>query len=245
MNKSANIRTHIANNPGATNADIAQVLGYPASYIAAVTSKAIQRGEMTRKLAGRTLSNVPYYGFYQVSQVPAIRERSHKAEKPKPVAAPRQNSLDGALNELVDTYAETLTQAIVARIKAKLENTLASQLQTALPKPPAKPDIVIQKPRLPKVGVVGLLPQQAGLISQEFCETFDLLFWNDRNGDGIGALKSMGAHCDMVFLHIAHCSHTAEDALKSVSANFTRVGGGMTQLRDALTTYYVEKEEFK
>lgn len=107
--------------------------------------------------------------------------------------------------------------------------------------PPKLPVIEQAQPRKPRVGITGLLPQQAGMIQSEFCDTFDITFWNDRNGDGHGTLRAMGKGCDIVFFHKNHANHTTQDTLKNVGANFVIVGGGMSQLRDALTKYYVEQ----
>jgi len=107
--------------------------------------------------------------------------------------------------------------------------------------PPKLPVIEQAQPRKPRVGITGLLPQQAGMIQSEFCDTFDITFWNDRNGDGHGTLRAMGKGCDIVFFHKNHANHTTQDILKNVGANFVIVGGGMSQLRDALTKYYVEQ----
>ena len=107
--------------------------------------------------------------------------------------------------------------------------------------PPKLPVIEQAQPRKPRVGITGLLPQQAGMIQSEFCDTFDITFWNDRNGDGHGTLRAMGKNCDIVFFHKNHATHNTQDILKNVGANFVVIGGGMTQLRDALTKYYVEQ----
>jgi hypothetical protein len=95
-------------------------------------------------------------------------------------------------------------------------------------------------PRKRKILVTGLLPQQAGIIQQEFNDCFTVEFWNDRNGDGFDRLKALGRSCECVFMHIAHASHKVKELLEAVGATITPVNGGMTQMREAITAYYVK-----
>lgn len=244
----------IKENPGATNADIAKHFALSASSASTRTGQLYKAGYVTRKGSSPNLRGNVVYSYYAhtAAEGKTKVERLHLA---KPALAPTKThdkpiedlSLDSLVGDFVQSFANTLATSIVSQLKPRLEEELKRVLPAALPspvtlqQPPHKPVEVIQKARLPRIGVTGLLPQQAGMIQQEFCDTFDITFWNDRNGDGQGSLKAMGSGCEVVFYHVNHSAHTTELALKSVGAKIIHVNGGMSQMRDAITKYYVEQ----
>lgn len=115
-----------------------------------------------------------------------------------------------------------------------------SVIDASLMQPPKTPQVVAPRVRLPKVCVTGMKPTEAGKISQEFAETFDLAFWNDRQGDGVDQLKACSKNCDVVFWHVKHGSHSDEEIAKNGSAKLVRVGGDLTQMRIKLRQYFEE-----
>ena len=245
MKKAEMIREFLSKNPGAESAAIAEAIGSSASAVAAWCKQMFDRGVLRREPTSKTLSNVQKYGYWVADAIKRDNVVSlpdvERVAKPKKRTEPATSvSLDTIVSGFVDNFAATLADSIVAKLRPQLEERLKLALPAVLPKPPTAPEIVEEKARLPKVGVTGLLPQQAGLITTEFCETFELHFWNDRNGDGQGALRAL-AKCDAVFVHINHTSHTTENSLKAAGANIIRVPGGLTAMRDALTRYYVEE----
>lgn len=156
------------------------------------------------------------------------------------------------LNAVVDEVGKNLAGQIINVLEASLKKWLAEQL-TALvsanapsyltlskSEPPSKPEQKQVINRLPKICVCGLMPQQAGMIQTEFHQTFDLTFWNNKQGDSNDSLLANGKNCEAVFLHIDHSAHHIENTLKSVRAKIVKVPGGMTAMRDALTNYFIE-----
>lgn len=150
--------------------------------------------------------------------------------------------MDTMLATFVDQFADSLVDAVLDALKPRIEAKLREALPQVLPQiaPPKAPEVIPASHSKPKVGVTGLLPQQAGMIATEFGDTFDLRFWNDRNGDGVKQLKSMGVGCEIVFWNTGFCAHGTEAMLRNTGAKVVNFGGGMTQLRDLLTEYYVE-----
>lgn len=155
---------------------------------------------------------------------------------------PNDKSLDDILSSFADQLATTLVDRVVDKLKASIETKLREAVPQALPTLP-KRDEALKPAPLMKVCITHLLPQQAGMLAQEFGQAFDLRFWNDKTGDGVSTLKSLGVTCDYVLHHTDHASHATDGILKSIGARVIRVSGGMTRLRDELTRLYVEGKE--
>lgn len=114
------------------------------------------------------------------------------------------------------------------------------KIDPSLMQVPKEPEPQPVRVRLPRVCVTGMKPIEAGKISTDFSETFDLTFWNDRQGDGIDQLKACAKNCDMIFWHVKHGSHSDEEIARSGSAKIVRVGGDLTQMRKKLREYFYE-----
>ena len=161
---------------------------------------------------------------------------------PKPVAietAPltqssTQNEPILSLADLADSLATRVLDALMPMIGESLKAQLPGRIEKAVRTIQALPEQV-SKPRLPKVLVVGLLPQQAGFIATEFGELFDLSFWKDGQPD---TLKALARHADKVIVMTGWVSHYHLDLIRAAHADFEAVGGGMSTLRDSLETYY-------
>lgn len=91
------------------------------------------------------------------------------------------------------------------------------------------------KKRKPKIGIVGLMPIQAGNVSSQFASYADFSFWND--GDDLRSLDAM-ANCDVVFLHTSHMSHKTQERLEAKRANLVPVGGGSSSMKAAMQKYF-------
>lgn len=158
------------------------------------------------------------------------------------------------LRELLEQIASKITDNLVEIISKNLEQRLPVVLQelTSIPKELPKETmehLFVSKPWVDSstkenkskttdkisVGVVGLMPQQNGYIAQEFAEFVDLQFWGLE--DNKKGLEAMSKSCAMIFVHIRHISHTVDDLLKMHGANYTRVGGGVTSIKEAIRTY--------
>ena len=88
--------------------------------------------------------------------------------------------------------------------------------------------------RLRKVLVIGLLPQQAAIIQHEFKDTFDIDFCT---ADDIRVIESK-APTHEVLMMIGFINHRASEIVKSCTANYSHIKGGVTALRDELTKMY-------
>lgn len=189
MTKTQQILDTIAAHPqGITNAAIAKATNIDASHVATVTGQKFRAGKLTREEAGATPSGVISYRYFPVASAP-------KKAAPLAKVSKRQDSFE----TLLDTLARSMADQVMARMRTHLVERLEQHQSyvPALPAPPKAPEVTKEKVRLPRVGVTGLLPQQAGVIQTEFCETFDISFWNDRQGDSSEKLRSIGIACEM------------------------------------------------
>lgn len=131
---------------------------------------------------------------------------------------------------------------VVAPVMPKAEPTTVYGPLTAVP--PARPMVIHapepafeSAPRKHKVLIVGLLPQQAGMISMEFSDALDLSFWKD---ESTSQLRNSARAADVVVLFTSKISHSHLETVKSVQTKVKQCPGGMTALRDMLTNIFVE-----
>lgn len=238
----------VRSSPGCRSAEVGQALNIPTNIAATRLKQILDAGYLTRTPLDISTRGTTIYGYYTPEGVEGLVKQERiavaQASAPRSLDVPiKVTSLDAILSDFVGSFAKSLAGAIVEQLKPRLEMELRQALPAALPAPiaplmPQNQEVVTYRKR--RIGVTGLLPQQAGAIQQEFGDTFDISFWNDRNGDGLSKLKSIGIGCEAVFVHIAHASHKTDQTLKSVGAKLVRVNGGLSQMRDTLTRYYVE-----
>jgi hypothetical protein len=247
MTLAEQIRQYLAENPGVTNTHLAEVFGVNRNNVAAITNYAAVRAitpTMERREIGRTITKQPIYGYWVVGdktapkakqEAPFVEERVPSTKKPS------------TLDQLVDQIAAQLAKQVVNKVKTRL----ARELEAMLPAPqhdqepdiaplierlslPAHVDVGVK--RLPRVGIVGLMPVQAGELTSEFADALDLRFANTDKTANLAALKG----CDVIFLHTRHMSHAADQYLKTLGVELRRVTGGVSKMRDELTNYFVK-----
>lgn len=252
------IRDYINAHPGVSNAVIAKALKLPSKVVATQTGQMALRGKLTRKeseIKGGKL--YLYYSPAAFTPSATAAVDTPKAAEPAEPAEPAiakvtritpevaVKSLDAVVDELVEEMAETLAGALTERLKAKLTLKLREHLPDALPHLDlVAPTLHVEAPAKAhkmKVGITCLLPNQAGMIQQEFGDTFDLKFWNAKNGDGHRQLKALGDGCEVVFWNCGFSSQSDERLLRNTGVKVINFGGGMTQLRTLLTELYAQK----
>ena len=88
-----------------------------------------------------------------------------------------------------------------------------------------------------KIGIVGMMRTRARIAVAEFDKRADFVIWDyDSSQDELSAMN----HCDIVFMHINHSSHTTKYKLNAIKANVVNVCGAATSLRDAVARYLAE-----
>lgn len=249
--KASRIREYLTANPGKTTREIAEALGLPFEKISPALGMMKTSMHVRSEIGGKTLANREFMKWYVTGQKLKKSRRQKKPATLKPQAPQKSSGIVPQLNldDLIESMASSLVFSIVNKVKEKLPKALAaismpemveksSQPQKLLPAPEVEETRVIPT-TLPKVGVVGLLPVQAGAISAKFANTFDLRFWND--GEDKGTLKGMAENCEVVFLHTRHAGHHTDQLLKAYGGNIRRVTGGVANMKTSIYGYYSEK----
>ena len=241
----------IRNTDKATNAALAAEFGCTPAYMATRTKQLFDKGYVTREIAGRTATGCDIYGYKAHNGVtPTMnkRERLTTVRPRRDNGKTSQPTQSDDITSMIQNIGNALAKQIVAQVALNLQPLLQRELAQVIPQQPVEiPQLDVKalistqtaqpkRERLPTVGIVGLLPQQAGLIATEFGEVFDLRFWNNESNS---SLKSMGIACEVV-LCTKWCSHSTTETLASVGANWRKVTGGMNELRTTLTALYVE-----
>ncbi len=145
--------------------------------------------------------------------------------------------LYSGIDTMIESIAASIAKQIAEGVYAKLAKELAQpvaqpRLTFTIPPEPEAP--LMDKPR---IGIVGLLPQQQECINREFGDTFELRYWKD---ESTSALKALGRSCELVFI-TKWAGHSISETLTSVGATWRMVHGGLSDLKDALTALYVEE----
>lgn len=248
LNKAQQIRDFIAAHPGTTNRAIIDALGFTPTYVASATTHDFKDGKLERRQTAQTITNAPIYGYWLPGTMPnnVVSPPDNVPVPPKAAAKPKSSAL--SIDGIIDQLAGALALQVASRLKDRLVDELQGLVPHASSDDPVRPlleDIkarVLAAPperkRLPVVLIVGLLPAQAGAIQNEFHDVYDLRFWKD---ESISQLKDLVRGADHVLTFTSKISHTAVGAIEAAGKKAVHVAGGMTSLRDVLTTMYVEQ----
>lgn len=252
----------IFENPGKTNNEIAAALGIEPQRVAALTGQMSKRTpagkspRVIRRPTAETANKIqPVYTHFVADEKQAEKDLNESEAETKvaleTVKAKSGTSIESLIDEIAKKIANNITASIgkhlVSQLRAVLPESqdqqfdLVQYLKNAIvPAEMAQavttgqvvpPSVEKKRTRLPKIVVCGLLPQQAGMINSEFGGVYDLSFWKE---EGIDKLKSLCRNSDHVITFSGKLPHHVENTVKSVGAQFSRVMGGMTELRRVL-----------
>ena len=240
----------IRNTDKATNTALAAEFGCTPAYMATRTKQLFDKGYVTREIVGRTATGIDIYGYKAHNGVtPTMnkRERLTTVRQRRDNGKTSQSAQSDDITSMIQNIGNALAKQIVAQVALNLQPLLQRELAQVIPQQPVEiPQLDVKalistqtapkRERLTKVGIVGLLPQNAGVISTEFHDKFDLKFWD---GGSNASLKSLGISCEYV-LCTKGCGHKHVETLKSVGANTRFLPGGMESIRETLINMYVE-----
>lgn len=235
------ILSYLKDHPGATTRDLYPVTGQTPNNTSATLSYLVNKtNKLERQQVGVTLTNSPIYGYWLKGTMPNTPEKSGTVVQRQ--ARPAVPKAQGSLDALIADFAESLAEQIAGRMADRLRERLTVELEdmrAPLIKAPQlnPPEAVETRLRQKKVLIVGLLPQQAGKVVDEFGEVFDLSFWKD---EATALLKARARAADLVVTFTSKIGHFAEDIIHASGTPLVRCTGGMTTLRDDLTRMYVE-----
>lgn len=242
----------VAEHPKITSADLAQTFGLSHSDASGRLARAYKAGVLTRVKSYVNDCGAPVYG-YTMGEKPAEKPVESR-ERKRPAKIDKQDGVD--LSSGITALAEGIAKQIVAQVVHALQGQLTRELAGVVPPVIAQQPLKVEAPKIetpvvldppvieapkpqraPKVAIIGVTPQQAGILSSEFADTYDLSFWQN---DGIPRLRSIGIACELCLV-TKFVSHKATEVLTAQGANWRKVTGGIDSIRDALTGYYVER----
>jgi hypothetical protein len=138
-------------------------------------------------------------------------------------------STESNLGATVDMFMKSCAKQLVEQFMSHLRVELAAAVQKEF-MPAIMPALKAAKVVRQKILVMGLKPQQAAMIVNEFGNEYDLRFVDS----GRSASAADGKlNVDHIIGMTNFMSHAAEDHIKK-HPGYKRVSGGMDSLRDAL-----------
>ena len=175
-------------------------------------------------------------------------------EMPTPLG-PIKIDLGPLVSQLMGGMAERIQPALYEGFREMLRREVPSAWErackdieldgTGLQPPDLVRQTKLEKPaRRPAVTVVGLLPGQASMIKDEFGTEFSLHFVTSAKNEA-SRLHGLCKTSDAVLTMTGFISHSLEKIIKSSGVRLVRVNGGMSSLRDELTTLYIQAGEPK
>lgn len=241
MSFSKEVLAHVRAYPGATSLEVAEWFKVSVTRASGELARQYNNGRFTREPVSKTLTNRPIYAYTEsasnVTRTPTPRKvRNQEAHASVAPSLSMDRIVDTWSEALVEQLADRIVAAVKDKLQDKVKTALQSALPAALPHPPAPKQEVM--PARKRVLVVGLLPQQAGMIAREFGECLDLDFVEQTKAGSTLRDKVNGQ--DAVIAMVKFISHDSEQMIQAKHGNLIRCPGGLSHLRDILTEQYVK-----
>lgn len=155
-----------------------------------------------------------------------------------------------SFDDLIKAFAAKLARDVIAGISTEFEKQMAGAITHAVAKgvvqketTPAEPERLIVAPaaRLPVVGVVGLLNQQAEDVRKAFLGTVEFVFVKAQAEGGIGGgghgMLEKCSRCDVVIAMSDHMGHDVEASAKKLNVPYRRLTGSVSNLKRFLSSW--------
>lgn len=145
--------------------------------------------------------------------------------------------LDDLAQQFADALAGTLCARVMEALNAQLPATIKAMADAYKDSGSTAAHHGNGKQHRPRAIVAGLLPQQAGLISQEFGSKLEIAFIEAdeiRSPERIDQLVKAGAP---IYAMTNFISHSLDDKLKK-GRDYHRISGGLSSLRDQLNSLH-------
>lgn len=243
----------IDKNPGATNSQLASILGGSPERMATRTKQLLDGGYVTRNQVGTNKQSQPIYGYWANNKVGVNMSKQERIKTVSHIPS-LSHGESFWIDKIADQVASSIAKQIAVRVKTRLSNQLGALIAEQfnnfqqLDAPAESVDVAslleritnlpdkteTQRKRMQTVGVIGLTATQNGEIVAEFGEVLDLRF---AYTDQLPVIKQIAKAADIVFVHYKHCSHNVDNILKSSGTNYQLVGGAMSQMKEALQQY--------
>lgn len=143
-----------------------------------------------------------------------------------------------AIDAMVAENAAVAHAPATASQVTNILSTRTKHREKTRPQPAAAAQVAETTDRKPKVVIAGLHANKQEFIRREFRDCFDLRIFNP---DQLRAIQDGTVAGDVAFLMADFVSHKHQDALEAAGAKIIVVHGGISSLREAMTSHYVEK----
>lgn len=142
-----------------------------------------------------------------------------------------------SLDDLVEQITQAFLTAVIARINSRIAEALLDGVDIDTLVARIEGNKPTERERKPRVLIAGLLPAQAGMISSEFGDVFDLDFY--MTDKSLQTLRNKLPGADYYITFTSKIAHASEDMAKSLGKDIIRTSG-MDVLRDKLLELYTE-----
>ncbi|MBS4017503.1 MAG: hypothetical protein KGZ68_04625 [Dechloromonas sp.] len=180
--------------------------------------------------------------LFKLDDAPAVLDGTgHVAPGPTPAKpAPELPVYTPDINVLISQVADHIAAQIAHQVRLRLQDYLIQAVPEDLP---VSEEEAVTPPPVRKakgdrlhVCIAGLLPQQAQIINNEFGKDMRLSFIHS-NANPKDA-KGLLAHADAALIMTKFVGHWLDGVVSKAGIPVQRITGGMSRLRDSLTSLY-------
>lgn len=233
MNKSDTIRLYIKNNPNSFVREIADATGFNVSLISQVLNRDWRNGHVIR-------DDSQLYFRYSLkdgafSHLDAPFKEIDKSALENAIIQQVISKID--IDDVIENIAIELAVKVLDYVKSEFKEL--PKIQAVLDKPDnwAKVDIKTKdKPKM-RIGVVGVLPNQAKILQKEFGDNFDIRFWT--KDQSAQQLSSLASNSDYTVVMVSKIGHWAYETVSKHSNNYVSVSGGISQIRQCINSQLI------
>lgn len=226
-------------HPGLGLIELGHKLKMKANAVDYQAKQLMKAGKARRERAPEGLAYVWYYDENATPMKVSRTAQKNAVQKAAPILLPipvpserppEKTEKPTSLDILVAQFVSSLAGAVIERMKPLIVAELGQHVQgltqeiahMMLPSAP--------KEKLKRIFIGGLLPEQAGMLKQEFKDVADLRFANVEEGSNLW--KSNAATAEHTILMVNFISHKHQDWVESAGAVPILISGGLTKLRD-------------
>ncbi len=230
MNKSDTIRLYIKNNPNSSVREIADATGFNVNLISQVLNRDWRNGHVIR-------DDSQLYFRYSLkdgafSHLDAPFKEIDKSALENAIIQQVISKID--IDDVIKNIAIELAVKVLDYVKSEFKEL--PKLQAVLDKPDNRAKIQDKPKDKPKmrIGVVGVLPNQAKILQKEFGDNFDIRFWT--KDQSAQQLSSLASNSDYTVVMVSKIGHWAYETVSKHSSNYVSVSGGISQIRQCINS---------
>ena len=231
MNKSDTIRLYIKNNPNSSVREIADATGLNVNLISQVLNRDWRNGHVIRDDSQLYFRYSLKDGAFSHLDVPF--KEIDKSALENAIIQQVISKID--IDDVIKNIAIELAVKVLDYVKSELKEL--PKLQTVLDKPDNKAKIKEQKVNKMRIGVVGVLPNQAKILQKEYGDDFDIRFWT--KDQSAKQLSSLASNSDYAVVMVGKIGHWAYDTVSKHSSNCVSVSGGISQIRQCINSQLI------